>query len=71
MFYPPHVDRPDPLAYERAARGYAPRKYKESFDRRLVADSVALFSRCEHLACMFSCSVIHPLYSSPAFQPTP
>ncbi|KAH0828122.1 hypothetical protein J3R83DRAFT_3794 [Lanmaoa asiatica] len=45
MFYPPHVNHSDPLAYERAARGYATREDKQSFDQRLVADSVAFFNR--------------------------
>lgn len=45
MFYPPHVDHSDPLLFERAARGYAPRQDKQHFDRRLVSDSVSLHTR--------------------------
>lgn len=45
MFYPPHVDHSDPLAFERAARGYAPRQDKQCFDRRLVVDSVSIRTR--------------------------
>lgn len=62
MFYPPHLDRSDPLAYERAAR-----EDKQSYDRRLVKDSVALFSRCEHMGCLLCCSAIHSPHSSSAF----
>ena len=45
MFYPPYVDYTDPLAFERAVRGYAPRQDKQGFDRRLVADSASLHTR--------------------------
>ncbi|KAI9569286.1 hypothetical protein HD554DRAFT_599694 [Boletus coccyginus] len=45
MFYPPHVDRSDPLAFERAARGYGVREDTMSFDRRLVIDSAIVNGR--------------------------
>ncbi|KAG6371439.1 hypothetical protein JVT61DRAFT_9136 [Boletus reticuloceps] len=45
MFYPPHVDRSDPLAFERAARGYASRLDKQRFDKRILADAATLFKQ--------------------------
>lgn len=46
MFYPPpHVDSSDPLVFERAARGYAPRQDKQYFDQHLVTDSASLRTR--------------------------
>lgn len=47
MFYPPHVDRSDPLAFERAACGYGPRKDKMFLERRIVQDSLIVSSRGE------------------------
>ncbi|KAF8549213.1 hypothetical protein OG21DRAFT_623982 [Imleria badia] len=45
MFYPPHVDHSNPLAFERAARGYGPREDKKRFDQRLITDSLILDGR--------------------------
>ena len=55
MFYPPHVDHSDPLAFERAARGYGPRNDTRIFDRRLLIDSAIVAGGGEFLN---SCSLL-------------
>ncbi|KAG6374255.1 hypothetical protein JVT61DRAFT_4272 [Boletus reticuloceps] len=45
MFYPPHTDHSNPLTFECAAHGYGPRDDRQSFDCRLVIDSLIVAGR--------------------------
>lgn len=53
MFYPPLVDSSDALSFERAARGYAPRKDSLFFDRRIIRDSLVVSGRGVYIQLFF------------------
>jgi len=68
MFYPPHVDRSDVLAFERAARGYGPRLDTMSFDRRLLIDSAIVAGEGECSTCLVIFSLTDFLLSTQVFR---
>jgi hypothetical protein len=63
MFYPPHIDPVVPFAFERAARGYAPRLDTAHGDHRLYIDVSKVHSkgkyRTHHIVFIISSLIRH------------
>ena len=52
MFYPPHADCSDPLAFEQAAHGYSPQKDTRIFNQNLLINSAIVANWGQWFQCL-------------------